>query len=182
MAVQLRDALMLWGIGALQQPFDIEPSPKHWDLNPCRQYQESLSGLLFNYFPCLMLLDFRFLNGKWCLYHGSAAADWCSGLSVTFSKLKINWLPNNLQQYRSTGSRNYAWVLKIRGCRSNFFHYLFPNSAKEALRGLLTATRCCHLMLPPAAAAWFEPTPVELHRTTTLEGHFTNWATAPRLM
>ena len=65
---------MLWGIGALQQPFDIEPSPKHWDLNPCRQYQESLSGLLFNYFPGLMLLDFRFLNGKWCLYHGSAGS------------------------------------------------------------------------------------------------------------
>ena len=72
----------------------------------------------------------------------------------------------------STIVRNFFRVPGNKG----FFHFLFQKSS------LISATDgAVRVFLPPYAAAWFEPTSVEVHQTGTSEGRSTDWATGPQL-
>ena len=55
-----------------------------------------------------------------------------------------------------------------------FFLFLFPNSALRS-----TTDGAVSIFPTPYAAAWFEPTSVELLQTVIFEGRSTGWAIAP---
>ena len=93
------------------------------------------------------------------------------GVLVRAAALGHGFNPTKVQMFSPSDRRTVGIKMEPKG----IFFTLLPNSALiSAING--TAIFC----LPTYAAAWFEPTSIELHQTGTFEGRSTNGATGLR--